>query len=292
MTAGLHPGLWGVLATPFDERRHGRPPVAGTAGPLRACGRLRRARRTRCLRRGCAPVARRAAGGRKHSRQRCRGSTDRPRCLRTRHCRRSRAGGERAGGSQVDAPPAGPSGEGAPDPVRLMVQVNSDKAADVVAAPPRGCTPRPASASCCRTSRPRRACTSAQQRSVEVLRECPFVAAVKAEAPPTPAAIGELTQHTDMPVFGGLGGVGLIDELAMGAAGAMTGFSHPEGLPRRHRRVRHRGLRGRLADVVPVAAAGQLRGSGRDHTCAAQDAVAPSGGAAAPRRPAARAASS
>jgi len=29
---------------------------------------------------------------------------------------------------------------------------------------------------------------------------------------------------------GGLGGVGLLDELAAGAAGAMTGFSPPEGL--------------------------------------------------------------
>lgn len=65
---------------------------------------------------------------------------------------------------------------------------------------------------------------------LEVLRGCPFVAAVKAEAPPTPVAIAELTRASDVPVFGGLGGVGLVDELAMGAAGAMTGFSHPEGL--------------------------------------------------------------
>lgn len=33
-----------------------------------------------------------------------------------------------------------------------------------------------------------------------------------------------------MPVFGGLGGTCLLDELAVGAAGAMTGFSVPEGL--------------------------------------------------------------
>lgn len=65
---------------------------------------------------------------------------------------------------------------------------------------------------------------------LDVLHECPFVVAIKAEAPPTPAAIGELVAGTDRPVFGGLGGVGLVDELAMGAAGAMTGFSHPEGL--------------------------------------------------------------
>jgi 4-hydroxy-tetrahydrodipicolinate synthase len=65
---------------------------------------------------------------------------------------------------------------------------------------------------------------------LEVLEACGFVDAVKAEAPPTPAAIGALTASTGVPVFGGLGGVGLVDELAMGAAGAMTGFSHPEGL--------------------------------------------------------------
>jgi len=62
------------------------------------------------------------------------------------------------------------------------------------------------------------------------LQACPFVVAVKSEAPPTCAAVAELTAGTDVPVFGGLGGVGLLDELAAGAAGAMTGFSRPEGL--------------------------------------------------------------
>lgn len=62
------------------------------------------------------------------------------------------------------------------------------------------------------------------------LAQSPFVVAVKSEAPPTCAAITELTAGTDVPVFGGLGGVGLIDELAAGAAGAMTGFSRPEAL--------------------------------------------------------------
>jgi 4-hydroxy-tetrahydrodipicolinate synthase len=65
---------------------------------------------------------------------------------------------------------------------------------------------------------------------LRVLHDCPFVVAVKAEAPPTPQVIAELTAGTDVPVFGGLGGVGLVDELAAGAAGAMTGFRHPEGL--------------------------------------------------------------
>lgn len=57
-----------------------------------------------------------------------------------------------------------------------------------------------------------------------------FVVAVKSEAPPTATAIAVLVERTGLPVFGGLGGVGLLDELAAGAAGAMTGFSHPEGL--------------------------------------------------------------
>ena len=63
-----------------------------------------------------------------------------------------------------------------------------------------------------------------------VLADLPFIAAVKAEAPPTPPAIATLTARLDVPVFGGLGGIGLLDELAAGSAGAMTGFSFPEGL--------------------------------------------------------------
>lgn len=65
---------------------------------------------------------------------------------------------------------------------------------------------------------------------LSTLDNCPFIVAIKSEAPPTASAIAELTAGTDIPVFGGLGGVGLIDELAAGAAGAMTGFSRPEGL--------------------------------------------------------------
>lgn len=65
---------------------------------------------------------------------------------------------------------------------------------------------------------------------LQAIADCPFVAAVKSEAPPTSAAISELTAATGVPVFGGLGGLGLLDELMAGASGAMTGFSHPEGL--------------------------------------------------------------
>jgi 4-hydroxy-tetrahydrodipicolinate synthase len=64
----------------------------------------------------------------------------------------------------------------------------------------------------------------------DAVTAAPGVVAVKAEASPTPPAIATLVARTGVPVFGGLGGVALLDELAVGAAGAMTGFSRPEGL--------------------------------------------------------------
>lgn len=64
----------------------------------------------------------------------------------------------------------------------------------------------------------------------DLVTRSPYVTAVKAEAPPTPVAVAELTSRCDVPVFGGLGGINLLDELACGAAGAMTGFSYPEAL--------------------------------------------------------------
>jgi 4-hydroxy-tetrahydrodipicolinate synthase len=68
-------------------------------------------------------------------------------------------------------------------------------------------------------------------RLVTALKDLDFVVAIKAESPPTALAVGTLTRDLPgIPVFGGLGGIGLIDELAAGAAGAMTGFSVPEGL--------------------------------------------------------------
>lgn len=64
----------------------------------------------------------------------------------------------------------------------------------------------------------------------EVLAACPFIVAVKAESSPSPVAVAEVVASTTVPVFGGLGGINLLDELAAGASGAMTGFSHPEAL--------------------------------------------------------------
>jgi 4-hydroxy-tetrahydrodipicolinate synthase len=55
--------------------------------------------------------------------------------------------------------------------------------------------------------------------------------AVKEESPPTAPVVAALVEaFPEVPVFGGLGGIGLLDELACGAAGAMTGFAFPEGL--------------------------------------------------------------
>lgn len=65
---------------------------------------------------------------------------------------------------------------------------------------------------------------------ISVVTWCSFVIAVKAEAPPTSVAIAELSAAVGVSVFGGLGGQGLMDELMAGAAGAMTGFSYPEAL--------------------------------------------------------------
>ncbi|WP_248762043.1 dihydrodipicolinate synthase family protein [Pseudarthrobacter sp. SSS035] len=65
---------------------------------------------------------------------------------------------------------------------------------------------------------------------ISVVTWCTFVIAVKAEAPPTSVAIAELTAAVGVSVFGGLGGQGLLDELMAGGAGAMTGFSYPEAL--------------------------------------------------------------
>lgn len=65
---------------------------------------------------------------------------------------------------------------------------------------------------------------------LEAVDQCAVAVAVKAEATPTTVGVARLAPQLEIPVFGGLGGVGLLDELACGSAGAMTGFSHPEGL--------------------------------------------------------------
>ena len=63
-----------------------------------------------------------------------------------------------------------------------------------------------------------------------IAREVPVARTIKLEDPPTPfktSRILEQTNNLDVRIFGGLGGVFLLEELMAGAAGAMTGFAFP-----------------------------------------------------------------
>jgi 4-hydroxy-tetrahydrodipicolinate synthase len=63
-----------------------------------------------------------------------------------------------------------------------------------------------------------------------IAREVPAARIIKLEDPPTPfktSRILEQTRGLDVRIFGGLGGVFLLEELMAGAAGAMTGFAFP-----------------------------------------------------------------
>ena len=64
-----------------------------------------------------------------------------------------------------------------------------------------------------------------------IARELQRARTIKLEDPPTPfktARILEQAQGIEVRIFGGLGGVFLLEELMAGATGAMTGFAFPE----------------------------------------------------------------
>jgi 4-hydroxy-tetrahydrodipicolinate synthase len=68
-----------------------------------------------------------------------------------------------------------------------------------------------------------------------IAAEIPRARTIKLEDPPTPfktARILEAVGGVEVRIFGGLGGVFLLEELLAGAAGAMTGFAYPEVLVR------------------------------------------------------------
>ena len=68
-----------------------------------------------------------------------------------------------------------------------------------------------------------------------IAKEIPAARTIKLEDPPTPfktARILEAAAGTPVQIFGGLGGVFLLEELISGATGAMTGFAFPEILAR------------------------------------------------------------
>ena len=114
-----------------------------------------------------------------------------------------------------------------------------------------------------------------------IAREIPRARTIKLEDPPTPFKTSRILEQrptSEVRIFGGLGGVFLLEELMAGATGAMTGFAFPEMLVqivvavprRRRRRGRRRLLPRRAADAVRVP------GRHRDGD--------PEGSAAAPRR--------
>jgi 4-hydroxy-tetrahydrodipicolinate synthase len=66
---------------------------------------------------------------------------------------------------------------------------------------------------------------------VRIARVVAAANTIKLEDPPTPfktSRIREAAQGCDIAIFGGLGGVFLLEELMAGATGAMTGFAYPE----------------------------------------------------------------
>jgi 4-hydroxy-tetrahydrodipicolinate synthase len=63
-----------------------------------------------------------------------------------------------------------------------------------------------------------------------IARDVPAARTIKLEDPPTPfktSRILEQAKDLEVRIFGGLGGVFLLEELMAGAAGAMTGFAFP-----------------------------------------------------------------
>ena len=68
-----------------------------------------------------------------------------------------------------------------------------------------------------------------------IAREIPRARTIKLEDPPTPFKTSRILEAADgiqVAIFGGLGGVFLLEELLAGATGAMTGFAIPEILVR------------------------------------------------------------
>ena len=61
-----------------------------------------------------------------------------------------------------------------------------------------------------------------------IATEIPRARTIKLEDPPTPFKTSRILSLVDVRIFGGLGGVFLLEELMAGATGAMTGFAFPE----------------------------------------------------------------
>lgn len=93
---------------------------------------------------------------------------------------------------------------------------------------------------------------------VDIARDIPAARTIKLEDPPTPLKTARLRQLAgDLPltIFGGLGGVYLLEELMAGSAGAMTGFAYPEllvGIVSRWQQGDHEGAADLFYRTVPL----------------------------------------
>jgi 4-hydroxy-tetrahydrodipicolinate synthase len=89
---------------------------------------------------------------------------------------------------------------------------------------------------------------------VRIAKEVPAARTIKLEDPPTPlktSRIREAAQGMELGIFGGLGGVFLLEELMAGATGAMTGFAYPEILVKIVRKFHAGDLDGAAAAFYP-----------------------------------------
>ena len=75
--------------------------------------------------------------------------------------------------------------------------------------------------------------------------EVPQIKFIKLEDPPTPKKISEILSKTSdqIGIFGGLGGVFLIEELTRGAIGTMTGFAFPEILVKTYEEFKNNNIK-------------------------------------------------
>jgi 4-hydroxy-tetrahydrodipicolinate synthase len=92
---------------------------------------------------------------------------------------------------------------------------------------------------------------------VRIAREVAAAKTIKLEDPPTPfktSRIREAAEGMEIGIFGGLGGVFLLEELVAGATGAMTGFAYPEILVEIVKRYHDGDVDGAAAVFYPAVA--------------------------------------
>ena len=89
---------------------------------------------------------------------------------------------------------------------------------------------------------------------------------MKLEEPPTPPKITAVRAAAgdSLGIFGGLGGVYLLEELTRGACGTMTGYAYPEVLVEIYRNVVEGDEERAREGLLSERSAHPLRGAGGD----------------------------